>query len=565
MHLIVANDLLYKRSPGSSTLTLLATPAGVTLKDPRPCFTKARKSAFILTIINGKYSPGRVWFEAAGDDFLLGILAPSSAPTIATQGTGLTGTVNGYISFVHKIGGADAHESSLSPQSNDLTLTNQGVRWTLPTTHANDRVTHVRIYRTPTVGGLPHFVADVTLGTATYDEAVTDAVLQEAVTPPVRFDSGGSTILDPDARGIPPYTLYSVAGNGRVWYGGDPAFPARVWHTRIGEPESVNLEEGYDDMEGGEAVTGMGHLGNEILAFTHKGIYAAEGFDEDDIRWRRVIPSFGCICHHGIKNDHNTLFYPSQQGMAYYDGGVPRNVMAQSLRDYWVADYKANPSNFQNGTAGINEEKGYYLFLPEPRSVAPRTLGYLGDLRAMFEDGQAEPRWNLFIQNRGVFALGELYGAGEQRSELHYGDLDGVIRKDDPDDPDDDGDTYLKRLIARFKHFFYGDQGGHDSQGRKMTDLDIFAKHENTDILVNVYGGDEEASQARRPSWFKTFVATLASVAGRLKTAKTSHHATPGVNGKGHTVEIIADSPVGVELRGLNISTTEGEQTRPLK
>jgi hypothetical protein len=565
MHLIVADDELYKRVPGSGTLTLLTIPAGVTVMAPRPCFTKARKESMIETIINGKYNPGRIWFEAAGDDFLLGITAPAAAPTIATQGTGLTGTINGYITFVHKISGADAHESNLSPQTTDLVLANQGVRWTLPTTHTNDRVTHVRIYRTPTVGGLPRKVADVTLGTATYDEAVTDAVLQEQDTPPVRFDAGGSTILDPDARGVPPYCLFATRGNGRVWYAGDPDFPARVWHTRIGEGESVNLEEGYDDMADGDAVTGLAFLGNEVIAFTHKGMYAAEGFDEDDIRWRRVMPSFGCIAHHGIKVDHNVLIYPSAQGIVLYDGGVPRNIMSQSIRDTWIADYKANAAKFQNGIAGVDEEYGFYVFLPEPRDTAPKTIGYLGDLKAMFEDGQAEPRWALYKQNRGIFALGELYGDGEMGSLLHYGDQAGVVRRHDATDGDDDGDTFLKRLRAVYKHFFYGDQGGHDSQGRKMTDLDLFMKHENNDVLVNVYGGDEEASTATRPSWYQTVRATLARVAGRLKTPKTSHHFTPGVNGKGHTVEIIVSSPVGVELRGLNISTTEGEQTRLLK
>lgn len=564
MHIFVADGEVYKRVPGEATMTAVTLPTGVTKKTPRPCFTKVRKGSYLATIINGRHSPGSIWFEALNALYLLGIAAPSSAPTLATQGTGLTGDVNGYISFAQKVGSTVIHESSLSPQTATLTLSNQGIRWTLPTTHANSRVTHKRLYRTPIAGGLPHLVADVALATGTYDEAVADAVLQGNITPPVVVGPDGGNELAPDARGIPPFTLFAAFVNGRSWFGGDPLFPARLWRSRIGEPESVDLEEGYDETPGGEAITGLGVLGNRLVVFTYASMYAVEGFDEADIRFERIVPGFGCIGHHGIDTLQNALVFPMQEGIGYYDGALPRNIMAKSLRDYWVADYAANTAAYENGIGRYNPNKGYYQFLVT-KTATPKSFSYIGDCRPMLDEGALEPRWALRTLDRDEFAIGVLHGENERHGEMHYGATDGYIRKDDDTNGDDDGDTRLKMMRAVHKHFFYGDQGGSDSGGRKMTDLDLFIKHEATAVTANVYGGDEEASSAASPAWSRTLPATAAVMAGRSRVPKTSHHEEPGVNGKGHTVELIAYRPIGVEHRGLSIHTTEGEQIRPLR
>lgn len=561
MHLIVANGDVYKRTPGSPTMTAVTLPTGVTKKAPRPVFTKVRKGSYLATIINGRHSPGSIWFEALGALYLLGIAPPASAPTIATFGAGLTGNVNGFISFLHKSGSNVIHESSLSPQTATLTLLNQGIRWTLPTTHANTRVTHKRLYRTPTTGGLPHFIADVALATATYDEAVIDAVVQAAITPPVVVGPDGGNDLDPDARNVSPYTLFAAFVNGRAWYAGDPLFPARLWRSRIGEPESVH-PNGWDDTPGGEAITGLGVLGNRLVVYTYAGMYGVEGFGEDEIRFERIVPGFGCINHNGIDTLQNALIFPMQEGIGYYDGGLPRNIMAKSLREYWIADYRANTAAYENGVGKYNPTKGYYQYLVT-KAVAPKSFSYIGDCRPMLNEGATEPRWGLRTLDRDEFALGVLHGSNERHGEMHYGATDGYVRRDDDTDDDDDGDTYLKKLRIVHKHFFYGDQGGHGSGGRKMTDLDLFLKHEVTPVTVNVYGGDEEAALAA-PAKVIPLPAAAASVAGRSRVPKTSFHEEPGVNGKGHTVELIATRPVGVEYRGLSIAHTEGEQIRPL-
>lgn len=561
MHLIVANGILYKRTPGSAVLTAVTTPTGVTLKSPRPCFTKVRKGSYIATIINGRYSPGTIWFDGLGAAYLLGITAPVSAPTIAAAAGTITGTNFGQISFLQLDSGNVVHESSLSPASTNLVLAGQGVQWTLPTTHSNSRVTHVRLYRSNN-GDLPRRVADVALGTATFTETVSDAVRQADVTPPLVVGSDGGNVVDSTARNVPPFTLFAAFVNGRGWFAGDPLFPARLWRTRLGEPEGVS-PDGWDDTPGGEAITGLGVLGNRLVVFTAFGMYGVEGFDEADISFQRIVPGFGCISHHGIDTLQNALVFPMQEGIGYYDGGLPRNIMHKSLREYWVADYAANTAAYENGIGKYHPNKGYYQYLVT-KTVAPKSFSYIADCRQMLDEGAIEPRWALRILDRDDFALGVLHGTNERRGEMHYGAGDGYVRKDDPTDGTDDADTYLKKMVIRHKHFFYGDQGGDDAHGRQMEDLDVFMKHEANDVTIKVFGGDEEAYLAANPQWTQTMRAAAKVQAGRPLIAKTStHFGDIGVNGKGHTVEYTILKPVGVEYRGLNIYHIEGEQIRP--
>lgn len=573
MHLFRAADGTWMRSAaGASSLTALALPTGVTGRTNRPSAAKVRtKTGLLPSIFVGGVDPGTAWYELTSAWYLLGIARHGSAPSVAASGSGLTGEALCYINFRQKSGSTVLHQSNLSPSS-ALTLADDSVDWSsLPTTHANTRVTHVGLWRS--MGGdVPGLVADLTLGTSSHTEAVSDAARQGNERAPTYIDANGETQVDDEARGIPPYCLYNVSFNYRCFYAGDPNFPSRLWRSRIGEPESVNVGTSRptsDDTPGGEAITGLGvGVNNELVVFHATGAYGVEGFGDDTMRWRVLLGSlgFGCICHAGIVNAGGWLIYPSQQGICVYDGGF-RNVMEHSLRTFWIDSYAARPTAFEGGWGMFNFNKGKYRF-EAPNALAPKTFGFEGLTRPMVTDGEREPYWGFRVLGRAETYGAMMFDSTGMKAQPYYGGDDGFIRRDDVTDNDDDGDSYLKRWIVRSPHLTPEDPGGDDGDGNRWTFLDIGLKNQNSTVQVSMYTGHDEAYTAAAPSWGGTDATAIGAqsrlVAGRTATAKKVHRKSPNCSGKGAMVQLQADRPLGLEYTGLALHYEPGENKQGL-
>jgi len=555
--IIIAGGAFYKNTAGSPDFLPVGLPAGVGLKNARPCFAKYRRT----TIVNGRYTNGLTWRDDIGGLFKLGMSAPSAAPTIVASGTGLTGEAIGYISFVHKNGSTIIHESSISAASATLSLNDQGLEWTLPASSPDARATHVRGYRSMD-GDIPKLVFEVPIGTTTVTESVSEDSRQASTPVPVKLSPvDNETLVDPDARGVPPYCLFCMPYHDRMWYAGDPDHPQRVWYTRLFEPESVDLAFGYIDTRDGEAVTALAVVGDQLVVFGQGVSYDIQGYTETDFNMRKLSPAYGCISHHAIVNIQETLFFPSEQGVSIYTGaGAIRNVMARSLRDYFTTDYKAHPFEYQNSTACHNARRGTYEMLMS-FDVEPKARYYIGYYRPMVEEAALEPYWSFKVRNRKDYAVGTWFGSGELRGEMITGSCDGYARREDDMDDDDDGDTYEKKMVIRTKHFFFGDQGGGGPiHGRSFTELDLFVKNEVSTVIIKGFGGDDQAYLATAPQFMKTFAP--AGVTG-LVASTSQHFPLFKLAGGGVTWELQSSRPLGVEYRGMNIYYRPGAGARP--
>ena len=118
---------------------------------------------------------------------LAGIVRDSFTPTVATQGTGLTGTYRYFVVPVnssHQVYGNRVKAGLPSTISAAITVNNQGVRvGNIPATHADAQVDKWYIYRNKsgTYDGTVQdesqdfwYSGSVTLGTTTYDDTVAD-------------------------------------------------------------------------------------------------------------------------------------------------------------------------------------------------------------------------------------------------------------------------------------------------------------------------------------------------------------------------------------------------------
>ena len=106
-----------------------------------------------------------------------GIVAPATAPTLGTTGTGLTGDYNAKYTYIRKVGSTVVHESNPSDAAGSAqTLSNENL--TVDVTASSDsQVDNIRIYRTLTGGSSYFYDQEVANTTATITSSQADSAL----------------------------------------------------------------------------------------------------------------------------------------------------------------------------------------------------------------------------------------------------------------------------------------------------------------------------------------------------------------------------------------------------
>lgn len=513
-------------STGAYSFNSLTIPAGVSTLASRPVFTMFPGNSK-RALISGMFSPGAVVLE----DFSVnmpGLPAPTSAPTIAAgSGTGLTGTYIGYVTFAHKINGVIVAESNPSPGSNTLALTNQDRSWTgIPTTCPNPRATHVRLY-VSVAGADAKFAAEYAIGSSTAVENIADASLLETIS---------------ERRGVPPFTFQSEGYHDRIYYGGDPQFPDRVWFSELNEPESV-ASTNFVPTRSGEAVTGLKMVRDQLLVTCQNCSYVIRGWDENDIQMEKVSPSVGCVASHSLVNFDETAIFLSHQGLYAYNGSmIP--LMDNSLRDYFKTDYNENKSLYHDAFGIVDREtKVYKLMIPMAEGFA--YVAYYPP----FVAGKSEPWYGFDVRTRKDYTAGIIDGL------LYTGSTDGYIRQENvEDDADDDGDTNAKTLVIRPRHET-PDQMEREHTGYKWTAVHTFVKSESQAFTLGLFAGEEDAGEAN----FATYEPIVA--AGQATGYVARGHTVvipPNLSGSGVSQEYAWGSPTGVNWRGYELDYAEG-------
>jgi len=131
-----------------------------------------------------------------------GIAAPTTAPTITSGAlAGLTGDYNAKYSYCRKEGTTVVSESDLSPAGSAavaLADASLSVSWTAS---SDSQVTHVRVYRTLTDGGVYYHDQDIAVGTTSVDSNTADASLGTAEHTDHDRPPLGSFVIGPNYNG----------------------------------------------------------------------------------------------------------------------------------------------------------------------------------------------------------------------------------------------------------------------------------------------------------------------------------------------------------------------------
>lgn len=544
MHLFIASSKLYTRVPGSAATTEQTLPTGVTKQiGRRPCFAKYRRR----TVVTGSFNPAIVWDDERGLVWKIGIQKPTTLPVVAVQGVGITASVIMYYSWVHKVSGVTIHQGNLSTGAS-ITLTNQGVRTTVPATAPDARTTHVRLWASVD-GALPRVVSDSTLGTTTIDWTGPVASIVNAEAPPVNSDG----TLNSDARGVPPYGRFAKIFHNRAWYQ-DPIYPQRVWFSLIDEMESVG-PTAYRDTKDRETVTGLGEWGDQLVIGCHSAWYDIQGYADIDFIMNKIEHKIGCISHWSIAYcSDKALRFAAQDGVYSYRGRFKYEF--QKRRKEWLAAYKADTLNYENCCARDSiRNHAYELLIP-----ASTAFYYEGMYNVL--DENESPIWLDKRRTRRDYCLGPLINdSTNQFIDDFTGSCDGYVRRENVDtNSDDDGDAYQKKCKIRPGHRFFGDQSGGHPHGKSIDDITLYIKSENQGYTLSAYAGSDSARDALNPTWGPYSFSSLTQSGAVPETSKLIKPA--GLAGAGVTLELVVTAPVGFEYRGYSINHGAGPQSR---
>lgn len=556
MQIIIADGRFYTRAPGASVLVETTLPAGVLLRDPRPCFSKNKR----VTVINGRFNPGLVYRDDLNLLNKLGMTAPSTAPVLADGGAGaLTGIMIGYLAAVQLVGpsATKVHESSLSEISNSLNITNREIDWTIPATHTDARTTHYRLYRSVD-GALPRWVADVALGTTTYHDTTSTATLLNSFTPLVTVDGD----LDPTGRDAPPYCLFTSVFHGRTVYFGNPEFPYRWWFSAVDEPESVGPNN-YRDTTDLKEIVGGGPVPSveQFLIFGISSAYVIAGYTQADFVIDRISSSIGLLSHFTIVIINERMWFWAQDGQYLYDGQF--RYMMKKLRSWFRDDYASNCANFKRAIAA-DDRHWHTIKILIPSETGPVTyyVGHYLPVDPAVEGGESQPWWVFDKRDRPDNTIAAVEADGDCVDELWTGSCDGMVRRENQeDDADDDGDTYGKKATIRTKHYFLRGQHGGRYQGMKTTDVTLYLRSANQGYRLSAYAGDDTAREASQPSWGPYDFPPLFQPGATDETAKLIKPKLAGAA----TFELEVNAPVGLEYRGISLDHVPGPRGRGRK
>lgn len=539
MHILsVANGTLWRHQVGASSAVQQSLPGGVSQVVPFVRPDSALFQGLNRQIFVGQWNQTMVWVPNLGRLVVAGLPAPVNASTLAASGTGITGIAIGVVTYADiDNNGNLLVESNPGPNSNSLTLTNQGRQWTgLPTTCPNPRATHIRLYVSMD-GSAFEFVAQLPLGTATYTENVATAALGQSVA---------------FTHGVPPYAKYVTVYQRRMWYAdGTDTF----YFSEIDGPEYVQAVSSLKTTDG-RNITCLKGLTDALVFMSRRSLSDLQGYGPTDFRLRVISQDVGCISHYAAKVINDMVWFPTQFGYMRYGGAGLQFLMGRSLRTYFRKQYEANPGLYQDAQASVDERYNVLRVLIPGPSAFYYVAHYLPCETTLGGNGEP-PFWTFDIRTRKDYSVGALTN-GSLFDTQYTGSCDGYVRAENVDsDPGDDGDSYQKMMTLASKHFFMSDQSGDDIHGHTVVALDIFMVSEQVAWTPALYCGDDDAYSSLTPSWTPNapIPPSAQSLGPQTSTKKTSHHfeEVPGAGGKGATIVITIPLPVGVEFRGYGL------------
>jgi hypothetical protein len=307
-----ACDGLYTRHTNTNTESMVAwfggtayvytSPSFVTISSAQSIFTAntrvgGAEQEQYLFMGNG----GTLPYKYNGAFTRHGVYAPSTSPTVASNGTGIvTGVVAYQVAYVNSA----AVEGYVNTATATFTATSTGsiVRLTsIPTAPQSFGVNARRIYRQE--GGTGTFKRLTTISdntTTTYDD---------------NTGIGTLTTVAPTDPTLPPLYNSICQAKGRMFCN-DTANPNYIWYSNANDPytfASTNFIRVGDNAA--DTVNGVTTYNDNIVVLCNRGIYIIYIADATPSNWQviKTKSPFGCKSPYGTVSYENKLLFPAVQ------------------------------------------------------------------------------------------------------------------------------------------------------------------------------------------------------------------------------------------------------------
>lgn len=464
---------------GTVIYSVAASGAHTSIKTGLTSTTKHRGVTFDNRHIIAVENDGL--FQWDGTTFTqLGQAAPS-APTIATQGTGLTNST--YVAVYTFYSSTTGFESNQSADSNSQATVSQGLRVTMATTAANGTIDKKRIYlKDVTANGAYKFVAEVDLGTATYDIT----------------SNPTSTTTPPTTHAAP------VSGGGKfiVKFGRCLAYAGNNTYKNDVYISEEDLPDAFDDTATSKtfAVTGNGPITGlatgffddsaqtpYLVAFKQNSITVYSDLN-GVVSVSQVDDKIGCVNHETIIMRNGDIYFLSASGWRWISNGrlmKGSDKKAITLGDGDVDDIFKSPGYTYELNAGqwssfhgvyFSQQDQYLTFVAEGSSTSfTKAYCYSFEVQGFYP-------WE-FVTSFKTSVNGEDSSGNET---LFFGDTSGYFftysgenAKTDNDSSATDSNIVATAYLAWFQSDF--------DMSRSHSFVELFVKALSNSNAISVY------------------------------------------------------------------------------
>lgn len=272
----------------------------------------------------------------------------------------------------------------------------------------------VKIARTAAAGNTFYAVGEVTNGTTTFSDTVTDSALVD--NDPL-YTNGGSLDNDPPPRAkflkiVNNVAVYANIKEGTIAYG------SKFKLSKPGDPDSVPGE--FED-NAEEDITGVSNISIYPIIFTRNRIYRVEGFFDETgrgtIAKREVSRVKGCISNRGIVQIPQGLVFPGTDGFYFTDGYSVQPISIHLVESYSELVSSAAVELQIEGIYDSAENRVYWTVQRDSASsdndahfVLDLNYGLKPEAVFTTESGGDSWRNTCFAIYNGTFVMGDEHG-----------------------------------------------------------------------------------------------------------------------------------------------------------
>jgi hypothetical protein len=328
--------------------------------DGNTSFDSAKANTFDQIGENLYIAGGRpaVWKGGSNDVDRVGIPAPTTAPTLGSSLTGLTGTFKYVYTFRDSTTGL---ESDRSPEA-EITVTDDQIDISaLETVVAASGVDEKRIYRTQNGGVLFFLVGTVPIATTTFTDTVDDVDL--GIPAPASGDNA-----------LPPDSSFIVATfNQRVWWvDADDPYVIHFSKPYIGNNNDTQYFPTTNFLVADEPVTALHVTPNRMLVFHPRNISFISGFSTSDFVFAPLRQGIGTLFSTGVATNGDEVVIVSEQGIVAQSGKGMRHIsrpLEPTITELLGNEY--NSSLYASVTWSPSLRQFLFLISAESTSGAP--------------------------------------------------------------------------------------------------------------------------------------------------------------------------------------------------